>query len=34
MLATVKPRVIRAARGKTLTARHWTTEAPLRMRCV
>ena len=31
MLATVKPRVIRAARGKTLTARHWTTEAPLRM---
>ena len=31
MLATVKPRLIRAARGKPLSARHWTTEAPLRM---
>jgi urocanate hydratase len=31
MLAPVKPRVIRAARGNTLTARSWLTEAPLRM---
>jgi urocanate hydratase len=31
MLAPVKQRVIRAARGKSLSARHWTTEAPLRM---
>jgi urocanate hydratase len=30
-MAAVKPRLIRAARGSTLTARHWTTEAPLRM---
>src|SRR5665213_3004466 len=26
-----QPRLIRAARGKQLSARHWTTEAPLRM---
>jgi urocanate hydratase len=31
MLAPLKQRVIRAARGKTLSARYWTTEAPLRM---
>src|SRR5580698_5660752 len=31
MLAPLKPRVIRAARGKALTARTWMTEAPLRM---
>ena len=31
MLAPLKPRVIRAPRGKTLTARSWMTEAPLRM---
>jgi len=31
MLAPSKPRVIRAPRGKTLTARSWMTEAPLRM---
>jgi urocanate hydratase len=31
MLAPVKPRVIRAPRGSTLTARSWMTEAPLRM---
>jgi urocanate hydratase len=31
MLAPVKPRVIRAARGTTLSARSWMTEAPLRM---
>jgi urocanate hydratase len=31
MLAPVKPRVIRAARGSLLTARTWMTEAPLRM---
>jgi urocanate hydratase len=31
MLAPLKPRVIRAARGSQLTARSWTTEAPLRM---
>ena len=31
MLARPKPRVIRAARGNTLTARSWLTEAPLRM---
>jgi urocanate hydratase len=31
MLAPVKPRVIRAARGTTLCARSWMTEAPLRM---
>ncbi len=31
MLATVKPRVVRAARGGVLSARSWTTEAPLRM---
>ena len=31
MLAPVKPRVIRAARGNTLSARSWMTEAPLRM---
>jgi urocanate hydratase len=31
MLAPLKPRVIRAARGKTLSARSWMTEAPLRM---
>src|SRR5271154_1189628 len=31
MLAPLKPRVIRAARGSALTARSWTTEAPLRM---
>ncbi len=31
MLSPVSPRVIRAARGSTLSARHWTTEAPLRM---
>ena len=31
MLASVKPRIIRAARGTTLSARSWMTEAPLRM---
>jgi urocanate hydratase len=31
MLAPVKPRIIRAARGSTLSARSWMTEAPLRM---
>jgi urocanate hydratase len=31
MLAPVKNRVIRAPRGKTLSARTWMTEAPLRM---
>jgi len=31
MLAPLTPRVIRAARGKTLSARSWMTEAPLRM---
>src|SRR5476651_1188427 len=31
MLAPVKPRVIRAARGSKLSARSWMTEAPLRM---
>jgi urocanate hydratase len=31
MLAPVKPRLIRAARGKNLSARTWMTEAPLRM---
>jgi urocanate hydratase len=31
MLAPVKPRVIRAAHGNVLSARTWTTEAPLRM---
>src|SRR5579864_2777533 len=31
MLAPVKPRVIRAARGTQLQARSWMTEAPLRM---
>jgi urocanate hydratase len=31
MLAPVKPRLIRAARGNTLSARTWMTEAPLRM---
>jgi urocanate hydratase len=31
MLAPLKPRVIRAARGTQLTARSWMTEAPLRM---
>jgi urocanate hydratase len=31
MLAPVKPRNIRAARGKALSARTWMTEAPLRM---
>jgi urocanate hydratase len=31
MLVPPKPRIIRAARGKTLSARTWTTEAPLRM---
>src|SRR6202046_4549163 len=31
MLAPLKPRVIRAARGTTLTAKSWATEAPLRM---
>src|SRR4030081_2118597 len=31
MLAPSKPRVIRAARGNTLSARTWMTEAPLRM---
>src|SRR6202451_3528515 len=31
MLAPVKPRVIRAARGNALSARTWMTEAPLRM---
>src|SRR6202020_2064218 len=31
MLAPVKPRVIRAGRGNTLSARSWMTEAPLRM---
>ena len=31
MLAPLKPRVIRAARGNTLSARSWMTEAPLRM---
>ena len=31
MLAAVKPRIIRAARGTTRSARSWSTEAPLRM---
>ena len=31
MLSPISPRAIRAARGSTLSARHWTTEAPLRM---
>jgi urocanate hydratase len=31
MLSPLPTRQIRAARGSTLTARHWTTEAPLRM---
>jgi urocanate hydratase len=31
MLAPLQPRNIRAARGKTLSARTWMTEAPLRM---
>ncbi len=31
MIASVPPRVIRAARGKILSARNWSTEAPLRM---
>src|SRR6202158_258831 len=31
MLAPLKPRTIRAARGSTLSARTWMTEAPLRM---
>jgi urocanate hydratase len=31
MLSPVKHRTIRAARGTTLSARSWTTEAPLRM---
>src|ERR1700722_20798452 len=31
MLAPVKPRLIRAARGTTLSAKSWLTEAPLRM---
>jgi urocanate hydratase len=29
--STAGPRVIRASRGKTLSARSWLTEAPLRM---
>jgi urocanate hydratase len=31
MLSPSPSRTIRAARGRTLSARHWTTEAPLRM---
>jgi urocanate hydratase len=31
MLAPVKPRIIRAPRGSSLSARTWMTEAPLRM---
>jgi len=31
MLAPLKPRTVRAARGTALTARSWMTEAPLRM---
>jgi urocanate hydratase len=31
MLAPVKPRIIRAPRGQSLSARSWMTEAPLRM---
>ncbi|HTC39224.1 MAG TPA: urocanate hydratase [Steroidobacteraceae bacterium] len=31
MLAPPKPRIIRAARGNSLSARSWMTEAPLRM---
>jgi urocanate hydratase len=31
MLSPLPSRTIRAARGSTLSARHWTTEAPLRM---
>ena len=31
MLSPVNPRVIRAPRGNKLTARQWTTEAPMRM---
>ena len=31
MLAPQTPRIIRAARGKTLRALSWMTEAPLRM---
>ena len=31
--ATSGPRPVRAARGTTLTAKSWSTEAPLRMLC-
>src|SRR3984957_9117119 len=31
MLAPLKPRTIRAARGNALSAKSWLTEAPLRM---
>jgi urocanate hydratase len=31
MLSPSQPRLIRAARGRQMSARHWTTEAPLRM---
>jgi len=31
MLSPLPSRTIRAARGAGLSARHWTTEAPLRM---
>ncbi len=31
MLAPAKPRIVRAARGSALSARSWSTEAPLRM---
>jgi urocanate hydratase len=31
MRSPSQPRLIRAARGRQLSARHWTTEAPLRM---
>ncbi len=31
MLTPLPPRTIRAARGETLSARNWMTEAPLRM---
>ena len=31
MLSPLPSRTIRAARGRSLSARHWTTEAPLRM---
>ena len=30
---TAGPRPVRAARGTTLTAKSWSTEAPLRMLC-